>query len=390
MHVEGGTLNLNNNTIAAGSLFFRGATSAISNVAAGGATLNSTTGPLLTVQDKTVTFAVNLSGGPTASASGDIHYENTMNTGTGATIAGALNLGGVNRVVNVDDSVAAPTDLTIAGTITGGGASGGLTKKGTGTLAVAGTQSYTGATNVNEGTLVVSGSLSGTSGANVTGGVNPAILKIATNATLTAPTVVGNNGTLSGTGTVNGNVNVNSGGSLAPGVDTLAPNGLQINGSTLSFASGSQFVLSLSNSQSGVNGQPQPGDYSKLTLGTGVNTTLGGSILVNVNGTLNQLDLFTVISNGTNAAIGTHFSNTSPVANSTRSFASGSTVCEINYQFNAGAWATAGGGQAGFEAALGGRDVALLVVPEPNAMAMLAGGLGLALGLQRFRRRRTA
>jgi len=241
------------------------------------------------------------------------------------------------------------------------------------------------------GTLVVSGSLSGTSGANVTGGVNPAILKVATGASLTTvSTVVGNNGTLSGTGTVNGNVNVNSGGALAPGADTLAPNGLQINGSTLSFASGSQFVLSLSNSQAGVNGQPQPGDYSKLTLGTGVTTTLGGSILVNVNGTLNQLDLFTVISNGTNTPIGTHFSNTSQVANSTYTFSSGSTIFEINYQFDAGAWATAGGGQAGFESALGGHDVALLVVPEPNAMAMLAGGLGLALGLQRFRRRRTA
>jgi len=34
--------------------------------------------------------------------------------------------------------------------------------------------------------------------------------------------------------------------------------------------------------------------------------------------------------------------------------------------------------------------VALLVVPEPNAMSMLAGSLGLALGLQRFRRRRVA
>ena len=36
----------------------------------------------------------------------------------------------------------------------------------------------------------------------------------------------------------------------------------------------------------------------------------------------------------------------------------------------------------------GGTSVALLVVPEPNALSMLAGSLGLALGLQRFRRRR--
>jgi len=38
----------------------------------------------------------------------------------------------------------------------------------------------------------------------------------------------------------------------------------------------------------------------------------------------------------------------------------------------------------------GGHDVALMAIPEPNALAMMAGSLGLALGLQRFRRRRSA
>ncbi len=36
----------------------------------------------------------------------------------------------------------------------------------------------------------------------------------------------------------------------------------------------------------------------------------------------------------------------------------------------------------------GGNDVAIMAIPEPNSMSMLAGSLGLALGLQRFRRRR--
>ena len=40
--------------------------------------------------------------------------------------------------------------------------------------------------------------------------------------------------------------------------------------------------------------------------------------------------------------------------------------------------------------AISGGDVVLQVVPEPNALSMLAGSLGLALGLQRFRRRRSA
>ena len=34
-----------------------------------------------------------------------------------------------------------------------------------------------------------------------------------------------------------------------------------------------------------------------------------------------------------------------------------------------------------------GNDVAIMAIPEPNSMSMLAGSLGLALGLQRFRRR---
>ena len=36
----------------------------------------------------------------------------------------------------------------------------------------------------------------------------------------------------------------------------------------------------------------------------------------------------------------------------------------------------------------GGNDVAVMAIPEPNSLAMLAGSLGMALGLQRFRRRR--
>jgi fibronectin-binding autotransporter adhesin len=36
----------------------------------------------------------------------------------------------------------------------------------------------------------------------------------------------------------------------------------------------------------------------------------------------------------------------------------------------------------------GGNDVAIMAIPEPNSLSMLAGSFGLALGLQRFRRRR--
>ncbi len=52
----------------------------------------------------------------------------------------------------------------------------------------------------------------------------------------------------------------------------------------------------------------------------------------------------------------------------------------ISYQADV----TANGGLGSFT---GGHDVALMAIPEPNSLAMLAGSFGLALGLQRFRRK---
>jgi hypothetical protein len=48
-------------------------------------------------------------------------------------------------------------------------------------------------------------------------------------------------------------------------------------------------------SNSATEGAPALTDYSILTLGTGVFTTLAGTIAANVTGTLNHLDLFTII-----------------------------------------------------------------------------------------------
>ena len=41
------------------------------------------------------------------------------------------------------------------------------------------------------------------------------------------------------------------------------------------------------------------------------------------------------------------------------------------------------------ESNTGGHSVALFAVPEPNSLGMLMASLGVALGLQRFRRRRS-
>jgi autotransporter-associated beta strand protein/T5SS/PEP-CTERM-associated repeat protein len=88
------------------------------------------------------------------------------------------------------------TNTTVSGPIVDnppGSATGGrLTKVGTGTLTLAGTNTYSGLTTVDAGTLSVTGSIAG--GA-----------------------IVNNGGTLGGSGTIAGNVTVNSGGVFAPG-----------------------------------------------------------------------------------------------------------------------------------------------------------------------------
>jgi autotransporter-associated beta strand protein len=366
----------------------------------------------------TVTMA-SLTGAGSTNFASSATITTTFDTGT-ATVAGVATIGTANSgTLNLNSTTTSaittlngPTTVNLGsgtaltvnngtqgatGSITG--ATGSLTKGGGSgdTLTLAGTNTYGGATNVNAGTMVVSGSISGTSSVNVGTGVAAATLAVASGGSITTAGAVNvqNNAILSGSlnGAGNGAVNaasvtVQNGGVLAPSAGDTA--GLTISGGPLTFSSTSTLQLSLANSD-GAN-QPFPSDYSKLTLGAGVVANLNGTLVTNVPGSINQTDLFTIIignTSGSPSSISGVFANANTqVTGSTYQFGNG----YINYSFSPSAWAALPAQNqnlAGFESISGGNSVALYAVPEPSSLGMLLGSLGLALGLQRFRRRRS-
>jgi hypothetical protein len=224
----------------------------------------------------------------------------------------------------------------------------------------------------------VSGSIHGSSKVTVGNGVNPAVLTASGTLASTAFDVQAS-GRLEGGGTLNGAVTVENGGTLAPIASTA---GLTLQTGSLTLQSGSTLQLALSHSAG--PSRPLAGDYSKLTLGSDVAVTLDGSLAINISGSLALLDLFTIIQGSTIPVQGTFSNITTQVAASTWSFTAGGTEFLINYKFNAAGF---DGSASSFEGNSNGTSVALLVVPEPDAFAMLAGGFGLSVGLQRFRRR---
>ncbi|MFD0893643.1 autotransporter-associated beta strand repeat-containing protein [Luteolibacter ambystomatis] len=139
--------------------------------------------------------SMELYGGGTLKLTGDIPAlattaDRPFNVLVGATGGGIVDTNGFSTTIT-------PAIADISGQ------TGALTKRGDGTLTLAGANSYTGTTTIEAGTLAINGSLGN------------------------APVTVKNAATLSGTGTISGVVTVQNGGTLAPGaggIGTLTVN----------------------------------------------------------------------------------------------------------------------------------------------------------------------
>jgi M6 family metalloprotease-like protein len=180
-----GTIRANPILISGGTFFH----AAAANLSLWGTTVSLTGG----------TLAASNTGGCSLDLGTDASIGNTAtiinaasSTNTSWIAGGQVRLRQSNTILNVNDGTAHP-DLCITAPITSVTSNSGITKVGLGTLALGGTNTFTGLASVGAGTLLLRGEL----GTNLL--------------------VVGSTATLGGNGLVRGRVTVNAGGTLAPG-----------------------------------------------------------------------------------------------------------------------------------------------------------------------------
>jgi|GEM_PF-787783 len=204
-------------------------------------------------------------------AAGTLNLKNpggSSSTHYNITVAGLNDISGAGGTVI--NSGGSSNTITVGGTGTyafSGGVNGtfiALTKSGTGTQTLSGTNTYTGATTVSAGTLNVTGSITATASAAVSGGT------LDVDGSLTSPgnLTVTSTGVLTGSGTINnGNVSVTTGtvdaGNSSSGTGILSTNNLSL-GSTATF-------------RGQLNGNVAGTNYDQLNVTGTVN--LGSSIL---------------------------------------------------------------------------------------------------------------
>jgi autotransporter-associated beta strand protein len=301
-------------------------------------------------------------------------------TGSGiSTVNGTVAMGGSNTLSAGTGNTLATGGITADGsgnTITGPGTvSGNATVHSGGSLAVAASATLNGTAAVNGGgKLVVAGSISGSvnvaSGGTLASGNNifAQIASLNVNDPVGGGTVApGDTGGSALTSI--GQLNVAGGVALGTAAEPVAHLSIELGGTT-----------------AGVS-------YDTIAMSGGAlnlaNVDLDGSLINSflpakstfTGGTLNLDGATFYIVTGAGSVTGTFANQAAPSSN----LPGYNTIVFGGQEFAISYSASFSGGNF---AAGSGYDVALMAIPEPNSLSMLAGSFCMALGLQRFRRRR--
>ncbi|MGN6627354.1 MAG: autotransporter-associated beta strand repeat-containing protein, partial [Tepidisphaeraceae bacterium] len=332
------------------------------NFTLGGSTANTSTvsGPITLNQDLSVT---QVSGGT-------LNLTSNITSGASGT-----------QTITFDNAGAVSQSV---GTIGGGTGTIALKKINSGTLTLAGANSYSGTTTIQSGTLALTSGSSNNIASSTKILVGDTQANSAANLDVTGLSgggiTLASNQTLAGYGTVSGNVAGVSASTVAPG-DVAANGVLKVAGN---FALGSgTFDVQLNKTAADAAGGAQVAgtDFDQLVVsGSGSTVSVsGGNLALTLGNNLVNGDVFTILDNQGSSAIDGIFSGaTVNGMAATGSFTNGGTfsadVGGTNYSF-----------LIRYDAGTG-NDVALTVaVPEPGALAVMCG-LGIA-GLMRRRRR---
>ena len=258
-------------------------------------------------------------------------------------------------------------NLTVSGVIGETGGAHSLTKDGGGTLALTGSNTYTGPTNVTAGTLL----------ANNTSG----------SATGSGNVTVASGATLGGSGTISGATTIQSGGTLAPGTGAMTSNATSSPAVVtfsrgLTLETGSTFTFALSGNTSSGRGT----DFSGVNV-TGGNLTVGSGVNFNA--------IFNLASSTTNFSDSFWHSSHSwlvfDTANSqTTSGPIFSSITTSNDSFGHG-FVTAGGSFSFSQTSTGISLDFISAVPEPSTWVAMAALIitGGIIGLRRRSRQAT-
>jgi hypothetical protein len=230
------------------------------------------------------------------------------------------------------------------------------------------------------GTLIISGSLAGSAAGTTpsnlrTDALNVTAGTLLVNSTLRADieagsalgagrvTVTGATSRIGGTGTLGGPLTVNNGGTVAPGelVGTLTTGDLTL--------SGGRLEIQLNNANAHdilrVNGTV---NLTNSSLVTSLLSTSGGAVG----------DIFYILINDLS----------DPIQGTFNGMANGSSFVQNGNTYSISYFANFADDIAA-RSLTGGNDIALqlMAIPEPTTFASLASGIGLLMGLRRFRRR---